>query len=77
MPLTAPDSISRRIGEPWLASTPQASLAVSAWASKWTIPMLPGRRTSATAVADGQVIEWSPPRMIGIAPLPATSRTLR
>ena len=76
-PLTAPDSISRRIGVPWLASTPQASLAVSAWASKWTIPMLPGRRTSATAVADGQVIEWSPPRMIGIAPVPATSRTLR
>ena len=31
--------------------------------------MLPGRRTSATAVALGQVIEWSPPRTIGIAPL--------
>ena len=31
--------------------------------------MLPGRRTSATAVADGQVIEWSPPRTIGIAPV--------
>jgi hypothetical protein len=30
---------------------------VSAWASKWTMPMLPGRRISATAVADGQVIE--------------------
>ena len=30
--------------------------------------MLPGRRTSATAVADGQVIEWSPPSTIGIAP---------
>ena len=55
----------------------EVSLAVSAWASKWTMPMLPGRRTSATAVADGQVIEWSPPRMIGIAPVAATSRTLR
>jgi hypothetical protein len=53
------------------------SVAVSAWASKWTIPMLPGRRTSAMAVAAGQVIEWSPPRMIGIAPVSATSRTLR
>ena len=30
--------------------------------------MLPGRRTSAIAVALGQVIEWSPPRTIGIAP---------
>ena len=30
--------------------------------------MLPGRRTSAIAVAVGQVIEWSPPRTIGIAP---------
>ena len=39
--------------------------------------MLPGRRTSATAVALGQVIEWSPPRTIGIAPVAATSRTLR
>ena len=77
LPLTAPDSISRRIGVPWLARTPQASLAVSAWASKWTIPMLPGRRTSATAVAAGQVIEWSPPKMIGMAPLPATSAILR
>ena len=54
---------------PWPASTPQSSFAVSAWASKWTMPMLPGRRTSATAVADGQVIEWSPPRTIGIAPV--------
>jgi hypothetical protein len=41
------------------------------------MPMLPGRRTSAIAVADGQVIEWSPPRTIGIAPVRATSRTLR
>ena len=29
------------------------------------------------AVALGQVIEWSPPRTIGIAPVLATSRTLR
>ena len=43
--------MSRRIGVPWLARTPQSSLAVSAWASKWTMPMLPGRRTSAMAVA--------------------------
>ena len=42
VPRTAPDSISRRIGVPWPASTPQSSLAVSAWASKWTMPMLPG-----------------------------------
>ena len=39
----------RRIGVPWPARTPQSSLAVSAWASKWTMPMLPGRRISATA----------------------------
>ena len=32
----------RRIGVPWPASTPQSSFAVSAWASKWTMPMLPG-----------------------------------
>ena len=51
LPLTAPDSMSRRMGVPWPASTPQSSFAVSAWASKWTMPMLPGRRTSATAVA--------------------------
>ena len=64
------DSISRRIGEPWPASWPQiTSGAVSAWASKWTMPMLPGWRTSATAEALGQVIEWSPPRTIGIAPV--------
>ncbi len=44
---------------------------------KWTIPMLPGRRTSAIAVADGQVIEWSPPSTMGIAPVSATSRTFR
>ena len=39
---TAPDSMSRRIGVPWPARTPQSSFAVSAWASKWTMPMLPG-----------------------------------
>jgi hypothetical protein len=39
--------------------------------------MLPGRRTSATPLALGQVIEWSPPNTIGIAPVAATSRTLR
>ena len=49
--------MSRRIGDPWLAIWPNVSGAVSAWASKWTIPMLPGRRTSAIAVAAGQVIE--------------------
>ncbi len=69
--------MSRRIGVPWPASTPQSSVAVSAWASKWTMPMLPGRRTSAIAVALGQVIEWSPPRTIGMAPVAATSSTLR
>jgi hypothetical protein len=69
--------MSRRIGVPWPASTPQSSAAVSACASKWTMPMLPGRRTSATAVALGHVMEWSPPRTIGIAPVSATSRTLR
>jgi hypothetical protein len=76
-PLTAPDSMSRRIGVPWPASWPQSSGAVSAWASKCTMPTLPGPRISAIAVADGQVIEWSPPRTIGIAPVSATSRTLR
>jgi hypothetical protein len=30
---------------------------VSACASKWTMPMLPGRRTSAIALALGQVME--------------------
>ena len=30
-----------------------------------------------SAVALGQVIEWSPPRTIGMAPVSATSRTLR
>ena len=54
--------MSRRIGEPCPASWPNESGAVSAWASKWTMPMLPGRRTSATALALGQVIEWSPPK---------------
>ena len=53
---------------PWPASTPQSSFAVSAWASKWTMPMLPGLRTSAMAVALGHVIEWSPPSTIGMAP---------
>jgi hypothetical protein len=41
------------------------------------MPIEPGRRTSAMAVADGQVIEWSPPSTIGIAPVEATSWTLR
>ena len=39
--------------------------------------IVPGLRTSATAVALGQVTEWSPPRTIGMAPVAATSRTLR
>ena len=77
LPSTAPDSIRRRIGVPWPASTPQSASAVSACASKWTMPMLRGARTCATAVALGQVMEWSPPRMMGMAPLDATSSTLR
>ena len=35
------------------------------------------RAPAATALAAGQVIEWSPPRMIGMAPVAATSSTLR
>ena len=77
LPLTAPDSMSRRIGVPWLASTPQPSCGRVGVRIEVDDPDAPGRRTSAIAVAAGQVIEWSPPRMIGIAPVAATSRTLR
>ena len=74
-PGTAPDSISRRIGVPWLARLPSMMSAVSAWASKWTMPTLPYPWWSATAVAAGHVIEWSPPRMIGTMPRRAISCT--
>ena len=51
--------------------------AASAWASKWTTPRRRGATAAEIAAADGNVIEWSPPRTIGIAPLAATSATLR
>ena len=41
VPGTAPDSISRRIGVPWLARFPSMMSAVSACASKCTMPTLP------------------------------------
>ena len=37
----APLSIRRRMGVPWPASTPCMSGAVSACASKWTMPIFP------------------------------------
>ena len=37
----------------------------------------PGGGPRRPPIADGQVIEWSPPRMIGMAPVSATSRTFR
>ena len=68
--------MSRRIGVPWEARLPSMMSAVSAWASKWTMPTLPKPWWSATAVAAGQVIEWSPPRITGMMPRLATSPTL-
>jgi hypothetical protein len=41
------------------------------------MPRPRGATASATALADGNVIEWSPPSTIGTAPERATSRTLR
>ena len=55
--IVSSDSMSLRIGVPCPARTPQSSIAVSACASKCTMPLLPGRRTSAMAVALGHVIE--------------------
>ena len=43
---------------------------VSVWVSKWTRPT--GPWTSAQARMSGSAIEWSPPRMIGIAPAAST-----
>ena len=40
------------------------------------MPIVRGATACATAEADGQVMEWSPPKMIGTAPLAATSATL-
>ena len=74
-PSTAPLSMSRRIGVPWEARLPSMMSAVSAWASKCTMPTLPHPWWSATAVAAGQVMEWSPPRMTGTMPRLATSPT--
>jgi len=65
----------RRIGVPWLARLPWRESAVSACASKWTIPIWPQPTAVATAVAAGQVIEWSPPRMTGKMPRSATWAT--
>jgi hypothetical protein len=45
------------MGVPCEARLPSMMSAVSAWASKWTMPTLPCPWTSATAVADGHVIE--------------------
>ena len=74
-PGIAPDSMSRRIGVPWLARLPCRMSPVSACASKWIITTLPCPWKSATAVAAGQVIEWSPPMMTGRMPRLATSFT--
>jgi hypothetical protein len=41
------------------------------------MPSRRGETASATAEAEGYVIEWSPPRTIGTAPERATSSTLR
>ncbi len=65
------------MGVPCERRLPQVELAASAWASKWTIPRRRGATAALTAVADGYVMEWSPPSTIGIAPLRVTSRTLR
>ena len=74
-PGIAPDSMSRRIGVPWLARLPCRMSAVSACASKWIMTTLPNPWCSATATPAGQVIEWSPPRMIGMMPRLVISRT--
>jgi len=49
--------MSRRIGLPWPVDTPNEVSAVSAWASKWTMPSDLGALVCATALAEGQVIE--------------------
>jgi hypothetical protein len=55
---------------------PSRLSAVSAWASKCTTPeRCPSGRLSATAVALGQVMEWSPPMTTGTMPRRATPRT--
>ena len=48
---------------------------MSAWASKWMTPTLPGPWCSATAVMFGSAIEWSPPSTTGIAPAAQISAT--
>ena len=50
--------------------------AVSAWESKWIMPTLPRPQASATAVAAGRVIEWSPPRTMGRVLAARASETL-
>ena len=67
--------MSRRIGEPCEYRLPHELSPVSAWASKCTMPTLPGGCAAATAVADGHVIEWSPPMTIGVMFRVATSPT--
>ena len=42
-PGIAPLSTTSRIGVPWERSTPAKVAAVSAWASKWMTPTVPGR----------------------------------
>jgi hypothetical protein len=75
LPGIAPDSMSLRIGVPWLARLPCRMSPVSACASKWIMTTSPWPWKSATAVAAGQVIEWSPPMMTGRMPRLAISLT--
>ena len=75
-PRTAPDSSSRRIGVPCDARLPSIASAVSACASKCTRPRRPQPWWRATAVADGHVIEWSPPITTGTAPAASDGRDL-
>ena len=63
----------RRIGEPCECRLPHELSPVSAWASKCTMPTLPGACAAATAVAAGHVIEWSPPITMGVMFRVATS----
>ena len=60
--------------DPCESVAPKTVAPVSVCVSKWIRPT--GPCCSATARMSGSAIEWSPPRMIGIAPAASTCATV-
>ena len=60
--------------EPCESVAPKTVAPVSVWVSKWIRPT--GPWLLGDARMSGSAIEWSPPRMIGIAPASSTCATV-